>query len=169
MQPPEGYKVETLWSDVGGTVRPTRDIREEVIQFWLAERALRTRPQAEQRANQVILVAWRDQRVVAVATCYRQRVEMLNHDFYSFRCFVGRAHRQHNLGAVLIVQARDFLNERFRRGEDPDVIGMHVVVENEKLMKMRNQAVWPISKFVYIGRNERGQHLRVYYFDGARV
>ena len=163
MRPPEGYHLDNL------NVCRTADADQRVIEFWLSEGALRTLAQAEHRVPEALFVVRHGNAIAAVSTVYRQMVKQLGHYLFSFRCFVGKAHRSHNLGALLLVSARDYLERRFRDGHDTDTIGLFVVVENERLMTMRNQAVWPISGMVFIGTDTRGNHLRVYYFAGARI
>ncbi len=164
MELPTGYRLENVWEN------KTVGLKEEIINFWLQVRALPTREEAENRVDQVIFVVrYTNNNIVAVSTVYKQFNKQLNNDFYYFRCFVGRGHRQYNLGAVLIVTARDFLNERFISKINTDVIGMFVVSENERINRKRNQAIWPYSEFIFVGKNDRGDHLRVFYFDGARI
>jgi hypothetical protein len=44
-------------------------------------------------------------------------------------------------------------------------------IENQSLMKVRNDAVWREDgmNVVFIGRTPDGRHIRVWYFDGARI
>ena len=42
-------------------------------------------------------------------------------------------------------------------------------LQNEGLMRSLNTAVWPRSGFMFIGETEQGTHVRVRYFEGARV
>ena len=164
MELPTGYRLENVWEN------KTVGLKEEIINFWLQVRALQNREEAENRVDQVIFVVrYTNNNIVAVSTVYKQLNKQLNNNFYYFRCFVSTEHRQYNLGAVLIVAARDFLNERFINKMTTDVIGMFAVIENERIKKKRNQAVWPYSKFIFVGKNSRGDHLRVFYFDGARI
>ena len=164
MEPPTGYRLENVCQN------KTAGLKNEIIDYWLQARALQTREEAQKRVDQVIfIVRFTNDDIVAVSTVYKQFNKQLSNNFFFFRCFVSREHRHFNLGAVLIVNVRDFLNERFVRKTDTDAIGMFVVIENERLKKKRNQAIWPYSKCVFVGKNARGDHLRVFYFDGARI
>ena len=164
MELPTGYRLENVWENK--TVR----LKEEIINFWLHVRALQTRKEAEDRVDQVIfIIRYTNNNIIAVSTVFKQFNKQLNNNFYYFRCFVSREHRRNNLSAVLIVNARDFLNESFITKTNTDVIGMFLVIENEMLKKKRNQAILPYSKCVFVGKNERGDHLRVCYFDDARI
>ena len=148
----------------------TAELREEIIRFWMQTGALEDRERAVERVEQVMFIVRHPEGGIAgVSTVFRRLHRELDNTFYFFRCFVAEEHRQYNLGVVLLVAARDFLNERYVAGSDTSAIGMMVEVENERLRRIRNQAVWPLSGFVYIGKNPRGDHLRVYYFHGARI
>ena len=164
MELPTGYRLENVWEN------KTAMLKEEIINFWLHVRALQTREEAEDRVDQVIvIIRYTDNTIAAVSTVYKQFNKQLYHNFYYFRCFVSKEHRRNNLSAVLIVNVRDFLNERFISKKNTDVIGMFLVIENEALKKNRNEAIWPNSQFVFVGKNDRGDHLRVCYFNGARI
>lgn len=164
MELPEGYRLENVWES------KSQELRDEIVRFWLASAALPARDRAVERVDQVIFIVRHGEGGIAgVSTVYKRFNAQLNGTFYCFRCFVAEAHRQENLGAVLLLAARDFLNERFSSGKDPGAIGLFVEVENERLRRLRNQAIWPYSKLVFVGKNARGDHLRVYYFDGARI
>ncbi|MCH7685629.1 MAG: hypothetical protein IH899_02935 [Planctomycetes bacterium] len=164
MELPAGYRLENVREN------KTPELKEQIIQLWRESGAMESREQAQKRVEQVIfLVRDEDDRIVAVSTVFRLSNRQLGNRFYYFRCFISEAHRRSHLATNLIIAARDLLNQRFVNGEDTSAIGMLVSVENEILKKNRNHAIWPHSKFVYIGQNERGDHMRVYYFDDARI
>ena len=73
------------------------------------------------------------------------------------------------MASGLIKRATKFYNDRFDASDPEAAIGMFVAVENRGLMETRNEAIWPQIGFVFVGRNPAGHHLRVRYFDGARI
>ena len=159
------YGFDDVWGD------KTPEVTEEIITFWLGEKALPTREAAEKRLEQVVYIVREPDNgaIVAVSTVYRQMNQRLGHPFYYFRCFVTEAHRRQLLAAQLLVRIRDKFNARFLAGEDPKAIGMIVEVENQALNERHRKAVWDHSGFVFIGYNQRSQQVRVFYFDGARI
>ena len=163
MRLPPGYELENVWAHKDSA------LRSEIVDFWIASGALRSRERAGARVDQVIFVVRRAGSIAGVSTVFRKRDERIGQEFYNFRCFVAEEDRRYNLGAVLLVTVRDYLNERFVSGEDTSAVGMLVEIENERLKRKRNQAVWPISGMVYVGNNRRGDHVRVWYFTGARI
>lgn len=94
---------------------------------------------------------------------------MLGGSFYYFRCFVSARARRSRIGRDMLRVTCDFFEARFQTRQDPDSVGVFIVVENAGLMKVRNEAIWPEVPFVYVGKNDAGHHLRVYYFGGARI
>lgn len=158
------YTVDNVWEE------KSADLKEEIVDFWLREGALGSREQAEQRVSQVVMVA-RDSfdEVVGVCTAYPRQNSQIRQVFYHYRTFVAAAHRKGSIAYRLVLAARDYFNGRFTQGHDPHIIGMIIEVENEGLRNKFDIAVWPTTGFVFIGYNHRGDHVRVYYFDEARI
>jgi hypothetical protein len=156
------FRIELLAE--GSAVTP-----EDVLAMWEREVALPL-PLARQRINQVRFVAVTGEReLAAVSTIYLERNPQLRMDLWYYRTFVASAHRQSNLAAQLIFRNRDLLERRFVSGEDLRAQGVVFELENEGMRRHLNNAYWPHSEFTFIGDNERGDHIRIHYFPGARV
>lgn len=149
----------------------TPALQAELIDFWVRTGALPTREQAEARVPQAMLLARAavGGQIVAVSTVYVQFNQQLGHHFYYFRCFVEEAHRRSALAINLLTLVYDELNTRFVAGEQPQILGMVLEVQNAAINQHFTQAVWPRTGFVYIGRNAQGDYVRVAYFAGARI
>ena len=166
-----GYRLQTVWP------APTVAVRDEVVNFWLAEGALPDRLLAEARAPELLVVAQTPKgQVAGVSTAVRTFVPQLGFECFFYRTFVGQAHRTRGLRSTELVHkiglhSFQCLNERFRQGYDPGVLGLYAEIENTSLMRVRNELVWQDSGMnaVYIGRTPDGRHIRVWYFDGARI
>ncbi|MBX3015409.1 MAG: hypothetical protein KF832_28070 [Caldilineaceae bacterium] len=161
----ENYQLDKVWE------AKTPALQAEIMRFWLHTGALSSHEEAENRVNQVIFVARTkaEQQIVAISSVYIQVNQQLGYPCYYFRCFVEERHRRASLASQLLLATQQELNARFGGGENPQVIGMVVEVQNEALRQFRTEAIWPHSGFVYIGRNGRGDPVRVAYFDGARI
>ena len=171
MQFPAGgtdYRLETVWPT------PPDGVQQDVVRFWLAESAMTDPAAAQERAHQLLVVA-RDLsgQVAGVSTAVRVFVPQLGFECFYYRTFVGRAHRTRGLRSTgifwsIVRKSYAVLNERFREGCDPGVLGAYVEIENASLMRVRNDAVWREGgmNVVYIGRTPDGRHVRVWYFDG---
>jgi hypothetical protein len=165
------YQLDAVWPT------PSAAVRADVVRFWLAEGALPNRPTAEERAHQLLVVAREPNgRVAGVSTAVRAIVPQLGFQCFFYRTFVGRAHRTHGLRSTglfcrILLESYRVLNERFRRGIDPDVLGGYSEIESTSIMQACKDVIWQDSGMnaVYIGRTQDGRHIRVWYFDGARI
>lgn len=162
----ENAVIQNVWQAI------TPELEAEIIQFWLDQKALTSAEEAKQRVAQVAFVA-RDtnNRLVGISSAYRQFNEQLGNYFYYLRMFVASSARNTSIGKHLSLALNEFFEARFKEGHDPEVIGLFSVVENKFFQKTFNMAIWPhpYAGFVYIGKNANGDHLRVYYFEGARI
>lgn len=125
---------------------------------------------AEERLKQIVwLVKNEFQQVVALSTAYPAWIKQLRLYMYAVRLLIVPGYRIPGLMSKLMVDTRDFLeaNRSGLEGEMPQ--GIITLVENEKLKRMRNEAVWPVSRMVYIGNSKKGHHIYVYYFKGALI
>ncbi|MFV1968605.1 MAG: hypothetical protein ACC628_24555 [Pirellulaceae bacterium] len=165
------YRLEAVWP------APPDAVREDVARFWLAESALPDLAAAQTRAHQLLVVA-RDPngQVAGVSTAVRTFIDLLGFECFFYRTFVARAHRTRGLRSTqlfwnILLESHRFLNERFLRGCDPGVPGIYAEIENTSMMRVRNDLVWRDNGLnaVYIGRTQDGRHVRVWYFDGARI
>ncbi len=140
---------------------------EDVIDLWSREGALDP-AEAERRVSEVLVVAIdRERGLAGVSTTYLKWHEQLRAELWHTRVFVAAAHRQSGVAIELALAARDHLTHRYTSGEDRRGIGILFEVESEILKRFIPQAVWPHTKFVFIGENARGDHVRVFYFPGA--
>ena len=155
------YYLKNVWEN------KDPEVREEIIRFWLSEKVL-PEEQARQRVNQVFLIA-RDtvDNIVGINTVYKQYNKQLENFFYYYRTYVTPRARKFQMTAEMMLEVKDYLEDRYIDKIDTEVIGMFLQVENETIKKKLNLAVWPGINFVYIGKNQRGDHLRVYYFKNA--
>ena len=141
---------------------------QELLDFWQQEGALPPEL-ARERIPEVVLVALGEgNEVVAISSAYLARAERLGMDLWHYRNFVSGRHREARLAQQLTIQTTGYLRERFVSGEDVRGAGVYIVVESEILKTAKNEAVWPASRFAFLGEDET-HHFRVQYFPGARV
>ncbi|MEP0985416.1 hypothetical protein [Ekhidna sp.] len=146
----------------------SEEAKKEVIDFWVAEGAL-TSEQARNRIAELVLLArGEDRAIIGVSTVIKRLYEPIGKTFWVFRAFVGAKHRQQGVVLNLVMEAKKHLNDRFKKGHDPEVIGILLKVQSSILMKHFPQATWPRTQFHYVGV-EDGCHMRISYFDGAEI
>jgi hypothetical protein len=155
-----GYRIEPF-------AEQERVTGKDVVAFWTQEGALAA-PEAQRRVAEILFVA-SDQagRPAGVSTTVLRRIDQLRADLWYTRVFVGAAHRRSHLALGLALGARDRLAHRFASGEDRRAIGIVFEVESEILKRFFPQAIWPRTRFTFIGETPTGAHVRVFYFPGA--
>lgn len=165
------YELVSVWPT------PGKDLREEVVDFWLSEGALPDRPGAEERAHQLLVVA-RDEhgQVAGVSTAVPALIPQLGFECFYYRMFVGRAHRTQGLRSTqlywrILRQSYEVLNGRFLQGHDPHVLGCYAEIESRSILKTHRNLVLQSGGMnaVYIGHTPDGRHIRVWYFEGAQI
>ena len=164
MEKIEGYEFYNVW------IQKTPELKKEIIDFWIKEKALPSVEAAQKRMEEVALIT-RDKNgnIVAVSSVYEKFSNQLENFFYFYRNYIAPAARRSNLSIAMLLTVRDFLEENFINRTKTRSIGMIVEVENKILQTYKNEAIWPHTKFVYIGKNEKGDHVRVYYFKDAKI
>lgn len=143
-----------------------------IEELWKRNFPAMTEAQTRTRLKQVVLVIRNEaDEVVGASTSYKAYISQLKNNLFAFRCFIDPAFRIPGLTSTLLVKTRDFLEQTSEQEvDDKDrCIGMITLVENERIMKFRNEAIWPASKMVYIGNSPKGYHIRVYYFKKALI
>lgn len=164
------YRIEPVWPN------PTPEVRQAVVQFWAQEAAVAA-GDAVTRSKQLVCVA-RDSNdeVAGVSTAYPQFVPQLGFPCFHYRSFVGRCHRASGLRSTdvvrrLLTDSYQHLNKEFLSGRDEAVLGLFLEVENRSAIRRRRELVWTDlgANVVFVGRNARGCHCRVWYFEGARL
>ncbi len=158
------YSLQNVWED------KDEQLKEEIIDFWLSENAIPERKIAEQRVNQVFFVVRdEDNKIIGVNTAYKAFNKQLNNHLYYYRTFICPKGRKYNMIGEMLFKTMDWLETRFIEKKDIEAVGILLEVENEQIKTRLNQAVWPTAQFYYIGKNQRGDHLRVHYFKDARI
>lgn len=147
-------------------------VHEQVMVLWKKHFPTMSEQQLKARLSQVVFaLRTLDGEVVGVSTSHKTMIPHLKNYLYAFRCFIDPAFRVPGLTSTLLVKTRDWLEEIYTTDgkEEERCIGMITLVENERIMKYRNEAIWPASKMVYIGNSAKGFHIRAYYFKKSLI
>ena len=147
----------------------------DVLDFWQREDALPAGKDGRDRLHEVSVIALDGGgRVAAVSTAFVRRNERLRSEMWHLRVFVGRDHRGSPLAALIVAENSKHLEDRFAAGDETRAPGLLMEIENLEQKSARTDAVWaadwaPRIRFTFIGENERGDHVRVHWFAGARI
>ena len=159
---------KVLLEDVWG--KDVSRFRAPVLEIW-RDYGGPVAGRAEDRLRQLAFVVTDDEgQVVGMSTALKVYVRHLRNYFYAVRLMLVPGYRIPGLTSKLLVSTRDLLESVHEQDiGNGAAIGLITLVENERLKKYRNEAVWPASGMVYIGNSREGHPIRVYYFRGARI
>ncbi|MGH1373632.1 MAG: hypothetical protein ACRBBW_16445 [Cellvibrionaceae bacterium] len=158
------YLLKCVWQKID------KELSEEIVNFWLHNKALPTREVALKRVNQVAFIARaRSGDLVAINTAYLKKNERIDEHFYYVRAFVAQEARRSHVGTEMLRRLQSQFEGLFEDGLLTPAIGLCMEIESVALKNSRNEAIWPTTKFIYMGKTLEGNHVRVYYFKSARV
>ena len=141
--------------------------KKQLIEFWQKWRIIKTEKEIENRADQGLFLVIHNNEVKGVSTAVEYDFRQLKNRFFLFRCFIDPTFRVPGLDPKLTLLSRDFLEGLFSKGKT-ECKGILTVVQSNRLHN-RSWAIWPVTKFVYIGDTSNGFPMRVYYFNRAKI
>ncbi len=157
------FEFENQW------ILQSEQTRQEVISFWNIHKLLKPDVSGTERAKEVVWVVRSPSKsIIGVSTVFKAPFKQLHNNFYVFRCAIAPEFRTLGLSAKILVNTRDFLESIHKNDPDP-CVGIMTFVEHPGINANKREAVWPLSKMVYVGSTVDGKQIRVYYFKGARI
>lgn len=159
-------RFEVVWK------KQVPSLKEDIMAFWKRNAPELGQHTLEERIDQcAIAVRTPENELIGISTAFDVYVERLKHRFYAVRLMLDEKHRIPGLMSTLMVKTRDHLESIHKTDPPPagECVGLITIVENQRLQKYRNEAVWPASGMVYIGNTPKGFPIRIYYFQGARI
>jgi hypothetical protein len=166
-----GYKV-LRFADAGAVDE------QAVLDLWAREAGV-TGAAAQERLSQLACVALHEQAgLVGMSTTYLARSDQLRMQIWHYRTFVSADHRNENLARALLEQTTEHLQSQFVSGSDTRAGGMVMHIENRALRERWSNGVWVHPEtpwdgekwpWPFIGESERGDHVRVHWFPGAKA
>lgn len=157
---------ENLWQ------KTDTPLHTKVGELWKKNFPAITDEQLQTRLPQIVFALQTPEgQAAGVSTSHKAYIQHLKHHMYAFRCFIDPAYRIPGLTSTLLVKTRDWLESVYMNdgAEEERCIGVITLVENDRILKYRNEAVWPASGMVYIGNSPKGFHIRAYYFKKALI
>ncbi len=164
---PDEHAAAPAFSYCRGWGELTSADSDDIVAFWVREKALPSEQLARQRVSQVVMFARDgDGEVAAVCTALPQNPPQLGQPVYFYRSFVAPDYRKTLLVYRLLKKAVRLLEEDARKHEWP-CIGVLLELENQRFFEKGRMPVWPGIDFVYIGKSPRGLECRVHWFRDA--
>lgn len=147
----------------------TPELETELVNFWIKNNAIEDAKLATQRAKQVAcLVRSEDGEIVGVSTAVPRIVPRLKQPMFYYRNFIAEGHRGKQLAPPFLEMTKTVLQEFNAAQANPVCLGILIELENKGLAAHRNEAQWK-EGFTFIGYSPKGNHMRVWYFEGAKV
>ena len=107
--------------------------------------------------------------MVGVSTAVIQHLPFLRLTLAMFRCAVSPDLRSHHVATETTLRSRDLLETWAAAHPEEAVMGVGIVVQSRLLVESDRHAVWPNTKFSFIGYTPGGYQMRVYWFAHATV
>lgn len=154
------HKIEVVWKKL------TPELEQEIINFWVSEKALPSAAMAAQRVKQSVCIARTDEgKLISVCTVQPKLVARLRQLLYNYRTFIGAEHRNSKLVYPMMLTARLALQEYNHSLPQPECIGILIEFENKGLGQAWRRATNDDSKLNFFGYSQKGFEMRVSYFD----
>lgn len=159
----EGITFQNVWME------KNQDLLDEIVTAWKQHNALPKTENPIDRAKQVVYLA-RDanNNIVGISTAFINRIQQLRAHMFIYRCYIAKPFRRQGIMTRITVMTRDYL-QSIHQDINPRCLGILAEIENEGLKKTLPYAVYPQSKLSLIGYSKRGNPIRVYYFQGAKI
>lgn len=166
----EGVEFRFVWPD------PPAAVRADVIALWHRLDALPPRVDTDRRAGEVCVVGYKDGALVAICSTELTMAPRLAQRFAMIRVLVAPEHRSFHMMWALIRVVYDCLSAWSLRTPQEKIMGLGAIIQAPSLGPLARRPAWPIhpgdpmnSGLVLIGHTERGEQIRVAWFDHARV
>lgn len=148
----------------------TEEQKQQVLALWVEHNALPAGVDPEKRVQQVAQMVYEPEgKLIGIYTCYRQLNPQIKKHFFYIRAFVSPEYRMSHASEDMFNRLVARKEKDFVDGRQAECIGMVAELENHGMQKQFNQAIWAVVPFVYIGDNELGSKVYVYYFAGATI
>lgn len=162
-EPIPGITFQNVWKE------KNQELLDEIVDAWTRYKAIPPGENPLDRAKQVVYLARNEENhIVGIATAYIRRIGQLRANMFVYRSFVAEPYRRKGIMTRITVMTRDYL-ELIHQNINPMCLGIIAEIENEGLKQTLRQAVYPQSKLALIGYSKRGNPIRVYYFQGAKI
>jgi hypothetical protein len=158
------FEIVPVWKNI------TPEISAELIDLWSRTQAIPDADEAAARASQAVCIV-RDTDGVAcgVGTAAVRVLPRLRQPMYYYRQFFVPEFRGQKQTIPFFNRARRVLQDYNVALAKPESLGVLVELESHLLATHYTRAYEPAAESTFIGYSPRGLHLRVSYFDDARL
>lgn len=144
-------------------------IEADAVAFWTRLDILPPDIAPEQRAKELIAVAYKDDRIVGVSSARIERVEQVRARLAMLRSAVDPDYRRTHLAMALTLYSRALLERWSRDNPHERLAGLGAVLESEQLQERGKQPYWPQTRFILAGVLPDSRQFRVSWFEDFRL
>lgn len=144
-------------------------IEADAIAFWTRLNILPRGVRPEERARELIAVAYKDDAIVGVHSATIGYLEQVRSRLAMLRSAVDPAYRRSRVSMALSLYSRALL-ERWARDNPAERLGgLGAIVESQQLAERGKEPYWPQTRFILAGYTGDGRQIRVSWFEDFRV
>jgi GNAT superfamily N-acetyltransferase len=158
-----GYRLREAWQ------RGDAALESDAIAFWNALRILPSDVRPQDRAQELVALAYRDDRLVGVSTAAIGQIDSLRGRFAVYRCAVHPEHRRQGVATALTIRSRAIIGQWAARHREARLLGLACVISSPELTSLLDQPCWPATGLDLVGFTPQGRQVRVAWFDEARL
>jgi hypothetical protein len=142
---------------------------KDAAEFWNRLGILPGNVSPEERAKELIAVAYRDGRIVGVHTAKLGRPDQVRARLAMLRSAVDPDCRRTRVSFALTLYSRALLERWSKERPEERLAGLGAILESRELAGRGQEPFWPTTRFILIGYMPDGRQLRVSWFEDFRL
>jgi len=144
-------------------------IEADAVEFWTRLNILPADVRPEERAKELVAVAYKDGQIIGVCTAQLARLEQVRARLAMIRSATDPDHRRGYSSQALTIYARELLEAWSMAHPEEKVAGMGAIIQGENLRERGKQPVWPTTRLTLIGYTRDDCQIRLCWFEGFRL
>lgn len=144
-------------------------IEADAVAFWNRLNILPAGVKAEERAKELIAVAYKGDGIVGVHTATIGRLEQVRTRLAMLRSAVDPDYRRSRLSMALTLYSRALLERWARDNPEERLGGLGAIIESRQLAERGREPYWPQTRFILAGYTPDGRQIRISWFEEFRL
>jgi hypothetical protein len=161
--PAEGLDIRPGWR------ADDAELEADAIAFWQRLGLLPSQIDPRARAKEIVLGAYKDKRLVGVATAIVGSIEFLRARFAFLRAAVDPELRRGHAAATMAYHARELLERWSAEHPEERLAGLGATVESRQLAELAREPYWPGTRLMLARFLPDGRQVRISWFSHYRV
>ncbi len=158
-----GERIQNAW------MQNNKDLERDAISLWEKRSVLPEGTAPEERAKELVCVAYVDDAIAGLLTAATGRHEPLKHSFAFVRIHIEEEYRLNYLQIRLATRANEILSDWSISRPDFGLAGTANVRQADFQRGRLTPPVSPTNRSILVGYNNQGQQVRIKWFDHIRV